>query len=227
VRRDFVANVSHELRTPLAALKAMAETLEAGAIDDPTAARDFTRRMIGEIDRLTELVEELLLISRLESGQPVIAPAIVSPVVLLDEARGRLGALVERAGLRLVVDSADRLPSVAADRERVAQVFANLVHNATKHTAAGGEIRISATRSGNSVAFAVRDTGEGIAESDLERIFERFYKSDRSRSDGGSGLGLSISKHIVEAHGGTIRAASAGTGGGTTFTFTLPVSTSR
>jgi signal transduction histidine kinase len=134
---------------------------------------------------------------------------------------------VQRAGLRLIVDAGDRLPSVAADRERVAQVFANLVHNATKHTAAGGEIRISAARSGNSVAFAVRDTGEGIAESDLERIFERFYKSDRSRSDGGSGLGLSISKHIVEAHGGTIRAASAGTGGGTTFTFTLPVPTSR
>ena len=227
VRRDFVANVSHELRTPLAALKAMAETLEAGAIDDPTAARDFTRRMIGEIDRLTQLVEELLLISRLESGQPVIAPSVVSPVVLLDEARDRLAALVQRAGLRLVVEGGDRLPSVAADRERVAQVFANLVHNATKHTAAGGEIRISATRTGDSVAFAVRDTGEGIAESDLERIFERFYKSDRSRSDGGSGLGLSISKHIVEAHGGTIRAGSAGMGGGTTFTFTLPVATSR
>ena len=227
VRRDFVANVSHELRTPLAALKAMAETLETGAIDDPNAARDFIRRMIGEIDRLTQLVEELLLISRLESGQPVIAPDAVSPADLLAEARDRLGALVQRAGLRLVVDSADRLPAVAADRERVAQVFANLVHNATKHTGPGGEIRISATRDGNAVVFAVRDTGDGIAESDLERIFERFYKGDRSRADGGSGLGLSISKHIVEAHGGTIRAASAGAGGGTTFTFTLPVSSRR
>jgi two-component system phosphate regulon sensor histidine kinase PhoR len=227
VRRDFVANVSHELRTPLAALKAMAETLEAGAIDEPTAAGDFIQRMIGEIDRLTELVEELLLISRLESGQPVIALGTVSPADLLEEARDRLGALVQRAGLRLVVDPADRLPAVAADRERVAQVFANLVHNATKHTGPGGEIRISATRDGNAVVFAVRDTGDGIAESDLERIFERFYKSDRSRADGGSGLGLSISKHIVEAHGGTIRAASAGPGGGTTFTFTLPVSKRR
>jgi two-component system phosphate regulon sensor histidine kinase PhoR len=227
VRRDFVANVSHELRTPLAALKAMAETLEAGAIDDPTAARDFVRRMIGEIQRLTELVEELLLISRLESGQPVIAPGVVSPADLLDDARDRLGALIQRAGLRLVVDVADRLPAVAADRERVAQVFANLVHNATKHTGRGGEIRISAARDGNAVAFAVRDTGAGIPESDLERIFERFYKGDRSRADGGSGLGLSISKHLVEAHGGTIRAASAGPGGGTTFTFTLPVSTTR
>jgi two-component system, OmpR family, phosphate regulon sensor histidine kinase PhoR len=227
VRRDFVANVSHELRTPLAALKAMAETLEAGAIDEPTAARDFVRRMIGEIDRLTELVEELLLISRLESGQPVIAPGAVAPADLLEEARDRLGALVQRAGLRLVVDPVDRLPTVAADRERVAQVFANLVHNATKHTAPGGEIRISATRDGGAVVFAVRDTGVGIPEAELERIFERFYKSDRSRADGGSGLGLSISKHLVEAHGGTIRAASGGPGGGTTFTFTLPVVTVR
>jgi two-component system phosphate regulon sensor histidine kinase PhoR len=227
VRRDFVANVSHELRTPLAGLKAMAETLAAGAIDDPAAARDFVRRMIGEIDRLTELVEELLLISRLESGQPVIATASVSPADLLEEARDRLGALVQRAGLRLIVGSADSLPPVVADRERVSQVFVNLVHNATKHTRPGGEIRISAARDGGAVAFAVRDTGDGIAQSELDRIFERFYKSDRSRADAGSGLGLSISKHIVEAHGGTIRAASAGPGGGTTFTFTLPVSTKR
>lgn len=227
MRRDFVANVSHELRTPLAALKAMAETLAAGAIDEPGAARDFVRRMIGEIDRLTELVEQLLLISRLESGQPVIAPASVSPADLVEEARDRLGALVQRAGLRLLVGPADGLPTVAADRERVSQVFANLVHNATKHTRPGGEIRISAARDGAAVAFAVRDTGDGIPQYELDRIFERFYKSDRSRADGGSGLGLSISKHIVEAHGGTIRAASAGPGGGTTFTFTLPVSTKR
>lgn len=223
VRRDFVANVSHELRTPLASLKAMAETLDSGAIDDPSAARDFVRRMIGEIDRLTELVEELLLISRLESGQPVIAPDAVSPAELLEQARDRLGALVQRAGLRLVVDPADRLPAVSADRERVSQVFANLVHNATKHTRPGGEIRLSATRNGSAVAFAVRDTGDGIRESELERVFERFYKGDHSRADAGSGLGLSISKHIVEAHGGTIGAASAGPEGGTTFTFTLPV----
>jgi two-component system phosphate regulon sensor histidine kinase PhoR len=227
VRRDFVANVSHELRTPLAGLKAMAETLAAGAIDEPAAARDFVRRMIGEVDRLTELVEELLLISRLESGQPVIATASVSPADLLEDAGDRLAALVQRAGLRLVIGSAGGLPTVAADRERVSQVLVNLVHNATKHTRPGGEIRISAARDGAAVAFAVRDTGDGIPQSELERIFERFYKGDRSRADGGSGLGLSISKHIVEAHGGTIQAASAGPGGGTTFTFTLPVSAKR
>jgi two-component system phosphate regulon sensor histidine kinase PhoR len=227
VRRDFVANVSHELRTPLASLKAMAETLQAGAIDEPEAARDFVRRMGTEIDDLARLVEELLLIGRLESGQPVVTPTVVPVAALLDGARERLGPLVERARLRLVVDPPERVPVVSADAERIGQVFANLVHNATKHTPSGGEIRLSATPDGRFVVFTVRDTGDGIVASDVDRIFERFYKSDRSRADGGSGLGLSIAKHIVEAHGGVIRAASAGPGRGATFTFTLPVAQFR
>jgi two-component system phosphate regulon sensor histidine kinase PhoR len=227
VRRDFVANVSHELRTPLASLKAMAETLESGGLDDPAAARDFIRRMQSEIDGLAELVEGLLLISRLESGQQVLAPAPSRPADLVGAAVRRLSPLVQRAGLRFVVDPEDRLPEVAADHDRIAQVFANLVHNATKHTPAGGEIRLSVSRVGDAVAFEVRDTGEGILAADIERIFERFYKSDRSRADGGTGLGLSIVKHIVEAHGGTIRASSAGPGRGASFTFTLPVSKGR
>ena len=223
VRSDFVANVSHELRTPLASLKAIAETLEAGALEDHDAARDFVRRMKEEIDGLTNIVEELLLISELESGQQVVSPAPTPAATLLASAAGRLAPLVERAGIRLIVDPAERLPSVLADRERVSRVFANLVHNATKHTPAGGEIHLAAARGDGHVAFTVRDTGEGIAGHDLDRIFERFYKADRSRADGGSGLGLSIAKHIVEAHGGTIRAASDGFGRGTTFTFTLRV----
>jgi two-component system phosphate regulon sensor histidine kinase PhoR len=227
VRRDFVANVSHELRTPLAALKAMAETLEAGAIDDSEAARDFVRRMRAEIDGLARLVEELLLIGRLESGQQVVSPTVVSAAALLDGARERLGPLAERAQVRLVVDRPERVPLVVADPERIGQVFANLVHNATKHTPAGGEIRLSAIPDGKAVVFSVRDTGDGIAASDLGRIFERFYKSDRSRADSGTGLGLSIAKHIVEAHGGVIGAASAGPGRGTTFTFTLPAADLR
>jgi len=227
VRRDFVANVSHELRTPLAALKAMAETLEAGAIDDSDAARDFVRRMRTEIDDLARLVEELLLIGRLESGQPVVAPTVVSPAALLDAARERLGPLAERAQVKLVVDRPERAPLVIADPERIGQVLANLVHNATKHTPSGGEIRVSAAPDGKVVVFSVRDTGDGIAAGDVDRIFERFYKSDRSRADGGSGLGLSIAKHIVEAHGGVIRAASSGPGRGATFTFTLPAAEAR
>jgi two-component system phosphate regulon sensor histidine kinase PhoR len=226
VRRDFVTNVSHELRTPIASLKAIAETLESGALDDREAAIDFIRRMHGEIDGLAELVEGLLLITRFESGQQVLALAPIAPADLLRTAARRLEPLVERAGLRLVVEVPDRLPAVAADRDRVAQVLANLVHNATKHTAKGGAVHLSARRADGAVAFAVRDTGEGIAPHELVRIFERFYKSDRSRAQGGSGLGLSISKHIVEAHGGTIHASSAGAGGAT-FTFTLPVAGPR
>jgi len=116
---------------------------------------------------------------------------------------------------------------VLADPERIGQVFANLVHNATKHTPTGGEIRLSAAPNGKVVLFTVRDTGDGIAAADVDRIFERFYKSDRSRADGGSGLGLSIAKHIVEAHGGVIRATSAGPGHGATFSFTLPAAPVR
>ncbi len=227
VRRDFVANVSHELRTPLASLKAMAETLEAGAIEDTDPARDFVRRMRTEIDDLARLVEELLLIGRLESGQPVVTPTVVSVEALLDAARERLGPLAERAKVKLVVDRPEPLPMVVADPERIGQVFANLIHNATKHTPAGGDIRLSAAPNGRVVVFTVRDTGDGIAAGDVDRIFERFYKSDRSRSDGGSGLGLSIAKHIVEAHGGAIHAASAGPGRGATFTFTLPLAERR
>jgi two-component system phosphate regulon sensor histidine kinase PhoR len=224
VRSDFVANVSHELRTPIASLQAIAETLESGGLDDREAAADFVRRMKDETLGLAALVEELLLIGKLESGQPVLTVASVTPAALLASAAGRLAPLAERAGLRLLVEPAERLPPVAADRDRISQVFANLVHNATRHTPAGGAIHLSAARGDEVVAFSVRDTGEGIAEPELTRIFERFYKADRSRADGGSGLGLSIAKHIVEAHGGTISATSGGLGRGATFTFTLRVS---
>ena len=221
--RDFVANVSHELRTPLAALKAMAETLEAGAIDDTTAARDFTRRMIGEIDRLTELVEELLLISRLESGQPVIAPGIVSPVVLLDEAKGRLSALVQRAGLRLVVDAGEPAASVAADRERVATGVREPRCTTPRSTPRGRrDPDLRDAKRGTAWRSRVRDTGRGIAESDLEHL-RAVLQSDRSRSDGGRALACR-SASTCRGTRGTIHAASAGAGGGTTFTFTLRLS---
>jgi two-component system phosphate regulon sensor histidine kinase PhoR len=223
VRRDFVANVSHELRTPLASLKAMVEALETGALDDPEAAADFVRRIRHEIDGLAELVEDLLVLGRVESGQDRLVIEPTPPADLLASAADRMRALVERAGIRLVVEARPGLPAVAADRDRVGQVFANLLHNATRHTGPGGEIRLRAAEADGTVAFEVRDTGDGIAADDLDRIFERFYKGDRSRASGGTGLGLSIARHIVEAHGGAIRAQSDGPGRGATFTFTLPV----
>ncbi len=222
VRRDFVANISHELRTPLASLKALVETLRDVALDDPPAARRFLDRAEAEVDALTQMVQELLELSRLESGQ---APLKVRPVgvaeVVVPPAE-RLRPQAERAGLKMSFDLPEDLPPVQADPERVAQVVVNLVHNAIKFTPPGGRIQVAARRAGDEVQVSVEDTGIGIPREDLERIFERFYKADRARSSGGTGLGLAIAKHVVQAHGGRIWAESV-EGRGSTFYFTLPV----
>jgi two-component system phosphate regulon sensor histidine kinase PhoR len=222
VRRDFVSNVSHELRTPLASLKALAETLEEGALEDPPAARRFLRQMDTEIDNLTQIVQELLELSRIESGRVPLQLEAVNPCKFLDRAIARMQLQAERAGLVLRLDCAEELPLVQVDAERILQVLTNLIHNAVKFTQPGGEIILSATAHENEVVVSVRDTGVGIAREDLERIFERFYKADRSRSGGGTGLGLSIARHLVESHSGRIWAESE-VGTGSTFYFTLPV----
>ena len=222
VRSDFVANVSHELRRPISSLKAMAEVLDEGAIDDPAAARDFVRRMQQEIDGLAQLTNELLALTRIESGAETFTLKTQSPAELLAECARRMGPLAARAQVALLVDPTDA-PEVRADAERVAQVLANLVHNAVKFTPPGGSVRLGAAREDGRVAFSVADSGVGIERRDLERVFERFYKADRSRSGGGTGLGLAIAKHIVQAHGGRIEARSDGPGRGATFRFTLPL----
>ena len=222
VRSDFVANVSHELRRPITSLKAMAEALEEGALDDPAVARDFVHRMHQEIDGLAQLTNELLSLTRIESGAETLTLSPQSPRDLLADCARRMGPLAARADVTLLVESGDA-PPVRADAERVAQVLANLVHNAVKFTPAGGAVRLSAQRDDGRVAFSVADTGVGIDRADLGRVFERFYKADRSRSGGGTGLGLAIAKHIVQAHGGNIEARSDGPGRGATFRFTLPL----
>ena len=223
VRSDFVANVSHELRTPLASLKAMAETLEEGALDDPPAARDFVGRMHREIDGLTQLVNELLTLTRIESGEEQLRLATVAPRDLASDAMRRMAALAARAGVELRAEVGAELPPVRADGERIAQVFANLIHNAVKFTPANGTVRVRAALAPGAVAFAVQDSGAGIAADEIDRVFERFYKGDRARAGGGTGLGLAIAKHIVQAHGGTLAVVSDGPGRGATFTFTLPL----
>jgi two-component system phosphate regulon sensor histidine kinase PhoR len=222
VRSDFVANVSHELRRPISSLKAMAEALEEGALDDAAVARDFVHRMQQEIDGLAQLTAELLTLTKIESGADTLTLALQAPADLLAECARRMGPLAARADVALLVEPGEA-PSVRADGERVAQVLANLVHNAVKFTPAGGSVRLSAAREDGHVAFSVADTGVGIERGDLERVFERFYKADRARSGGGTGLGLAIAKHIVQAHGGQIEAKSDGPGRGATFRFTLPV----
>lgn len=223
VRSDFVANVSHELRTPIASIKAMVETLESGALNDASAAPDFLARIHREVDDLAQLVTELLSLARIESGAEALDLRDTDPGELVRGAADRMRALAERAGVDLSVSASPRLPAIGVDREKIATVLTNLVHNAVKFTPAGGSVVLAATRTNGDVCLTVRDTGAGIDRDDLERIFERFYKSDTARSQEGTGLGLAIAKHIVLAHGGRIRAESEGPGRGATFRLTLPV----
>jgi two-component system phosphate regulon sensor histidine kinase PhoR len=222
VRRDFISNVSHELRTPLASLKALTETLRDGALEDPKAARRFLGRIETEVDALTQMASELLELTRIESGQVPLELKKVPAAGLLSSAADRMHAQAERAGLDLRLEPPQERTGVRADPSRLEQVLVNLIHNAIKFTPAGGEVALSARADGEFVRFAVRDTGAGIPQDDLERIFERFYKADRARSGGGTGLGLSISRHLVEAHGGRIWVEST-EGRGSTFFFTIPV----
>ena len=242
IRREFVSNVSHELRTPLASLRALADTLRDGALDDPPAARRFLDRMDGEVDSLTQMVSELLELSRIESGRVPIRLRSTSLGEVLLPALERLMPQFDRAGLTLAVEIPEDLPPALADVERVQQVITNLVHNALKFTPSGGTVTVTARLSDEKpdwlpgyvhetppastadrmLLVQVKDTGVGIPAHDLPRIFERFYKADRARSGGGTGLGLAIAKHIVQAHGGRISAASKERAG-STFSFTLPI----
>ncbi len=222
VRQDFVSNVSHELRTPLASLHALVETLRDGAIDDPPAAARFLDRMEVEVDALTQMVEELLELSRIESGQ---APLILGPLALSDvilPAVERLHPQAERAHVTFNVQIDDDLPPVLADRQRMQQVVTNLLHNAIKFSPGGGDVAIRAEAALPYVEVTVSDAGIGIPRDELTRVFERFYKTDRSRAFGGTGLGLAIAKHIVQAHGGEIWADSV-EGEWSEFHFTLLV----
>lgn len=222
VRRDFVSNVSHELRTPLASLKALTETLQQGALTDPPAAQRFLSQMDDEIDNLTQMVQELLELSRIESGKVPLQKKEITPFALIDPAVKRMTLQAQRSSLELLNASPETLPEIAVDSSRLQQVLVNLIHNAIKFTPPGGRIEVSAHAEEKFVIFSVQDSGIGIPPDDLARIFERFYKADRARTSGGTGLGLSICRHLVEAHGGKIWAESR-PGEGSTFFFSIPI----
>ena len=221
IRRDFVANVGHELRTPLSAIKSVVETLRDGAIEEPEIAREFLARAEDEVDRLVQMVQELLELSRIESGDIplVLEPASIES--LIADTVQRLRPLAERKGVELDFGVEAEIGNVNMDAGRIEHVLTNLVHNAIKFTPEGGSVRVSACIEGNDLAVRIHDTGIGIARGDLARIFERFYKVDQSRASRGSGLGLAVAKHAVEAHGGKLSAEST-TGAGSTFQFTIP-----
>jgi two-component system phosphate regulon sensor histidine kinase PhoR len=225
VRRQFVANVSHELRTPLSTIKLMVETLQ----DDPSDVAlvdDFLGRINAEIDSLTQMVRELLELSKLESGQ---APLQWTPVALdqlVTTVLQRLAPQADRGGVHLTADASLQLAlPLMGDVDRLESVLVNLIHNAIKFTPAGGAVTVGARRDGDEATIWVRDTGIGIAASDADRIFERFYKADKARASGGTGLGLAIAKHTIQAHGGRIWVESR-PGQGSTFLFSLPVAAS-
>ncbi len=220
VRRDFVANVSHELRSPLASIRAMAETLQDGAIHDQAVSLRFLEIIIGEVERLTRLLEDLLILSRSESQLPELAPFALDS--LLREVVERFQARADKSGVSLVADIASDI-LVSANRDQMEQVVVNLVDNGIKYTPAGGQVRVSTKLGRSGITVEVEDTGMGILSQDLPRLWERFYRTDRARSrqSGGTGLGLAIVKHIVENHGGTV-AVTSEYGIGSRFSFTLP-----
>ncbi|MBI4294629.1 MAG: HAMP domain-containing protein [Chloroflexi bacterium] len=222
VRRDFVANVSHELRTPLASIKALAETLREGAIDDPSLAKQFLARIDTETDKLTQMMQELSELSRIESGTSPLHKKPFDIAATVEQAVSRLKAQADRSDLSFSIDIASSLPQALGDRDRMEQVLVNLIHNAIKFTSPEGKIKVAAEAKDDGILVSVADTGVGIPAEDVPRIFERFYKVDRARTGGGTGLGLAIAKHIVEAHGGKIWVESV-LGKGSTFRFTLPV----
>jgi len=223
-RRDFVANVSHELRTPVAALKALVETLEQGAIEDPVEGPAFLHRMHVEVDGLAQLVSELLDLARAEAGRLDLQLTPCRADELVREAVERIRPTAKRAELEveLAIEPGPAL-WVCADSRRIGQVLSNLLGNAVKFTPAAGHIRAGASQAGQHVQLWVADTGVGIEPQQLERVFERFYKTDPARAAGtGTGLGLAIAKHLVLAHGGHIWAESRGPGQGATFRVELP-----
>jgi len=222
VRRDFISNISHELRTPLASLKALTETLRSGALEDPKASTRFLLQIEKEVDSLSQMVSELLELSRIESGKVPLKLQDVSPCVLINTAVERLALQAQRENLSITVLCENDLPPVFADPIRIEQVLMNLLHNAIKFTESGGKITLQANQDGNFIVFSIADTGIGIPADDLPRIFERFYKTDPSRRKGGTGLGLAIARKLVEAHHGNIWAEST-EGEGSTFYFSLPI----
>jgi len=235
-RRDFIANVSHELRTPLTSIQGYAETLLDSTPDNVAPTREFLEIIRKNSSRMSRLTEDLLTLARVESGETRFDMESVPPAELLHDAEESFREIARTHGIDLQIqdiqiqDSSplhdapiQNLRSVLADREAIHQVFSNLIDNALKYGASGGRIVLGARAVPHAVEFYVRDFGAGIASEHLPRLFERFYRVDkaRSRESGGTGLGLAIAKHIMLAHGGSIRAESD-LAHGSTFLFTLP-----
>ncbi|MGB8954977.1 MAG: ATP-binding protein [Tumebacillaceae bacterium] len=223
MRSEFVANVSHELRTPITAVKGFSETLLDGAMNDPELTKQFLQIIHDESERLKRLVNDLLELSKIESGHVVFKHVQTDLVQLIERTVAKYRHEAESAGLALRTELPGRPVGFEGDADRVAQVLINLVGNAIAYTPAGGEVAVSVEETEEHAVMIVRDTGIGIPQEDLPRLFERFYRVDkaRARRSGGTGLGLAIVKHIVEGHGGKVTVEST-VGDGSTFRVYLP-----
>jgi two-component system, OmpR family, phosphate regulon sensor histidine kinase PhoR len=226
MRRHFVGNISHELRTPLSGIKALVETLQDGALDDRPVALDFLNKINLEVDSLTQMVNELIELSRLETGKADLKREPLNLNLLLKQLIDYIAPQAKRKNITLTGNFLDGLPPLNADKERLRQAVINILHNAVKFTPEGGKITLSTRVVDGEAVVDVTDTGIGISAEDLPHIFERFFKADKSRAGEGSGLGLAIARHIVHAHGGEIRVQSQ-EGQGSTFSFTLPLPASK
>jgi two-component system phosphate regulon sensor histidine kinase PhoR len=229
-RRDFIANVSHELRTPLTSIQGYTETLLDTIHDDSAPTREFLEIIRKNTVRMARLTEDLLTLARVESGETRFETEPVPPVELLHDAEESFREIARGHGVDLQImdshngsGSVESLPQVLADREAIHQVFSNLIDNAMKYGRGGGRVELGARAAQRGIEFYVKDFGGGISSEHLPRLFERFYRVDkaRSRESGGTGLGLAIAKHIMRAHGGSIRAESE-LNHGSVFLFTLP-----
>jgi len=224
VRRDFIANVSHEFRTPLTAIQGFAETLIAGALDDPQNRVRFLNIILEHARRLARLTEDLLKLSQMDADRLELEIRPVKVAQLVESCYETARHRAAEKELNLALDVSDHLPDVAGDARRLQEVLQNLLDNAIQYTLPGGKIVLTADLKNEEVIFTVADTGIGIPTADQPRIFERFYRVDaaRSREAGGTGLGLAIAKHLIEAQGGRIWVESE-IGVGSKFHFSAPV----
>ncbi len=224
IRQEFVANVSHELRTPLTSIQGFVETLLGGALEDPKHNREFLETISEHTARLTHLIEDILDLSAIEAKRVEYHLEPVSTKEVVDRLMKGLAPTAKSRGVFLVNEIKENTPKVRADKEKLAQIFMNLLDNGIKFNKPQGRVEVSAEALGAMLQITVRDTGLGVPEADLPRVFERFYRVDkaRSREMGGTGLGLSIVKHLVEAHQGTVRVESQ-VDTGSAFILTLPL----
>ena len=222
MRRELIGDITHELRTPLTAVKGYLEGLMDGVL---TAEPETYQQIHTEINRLQRLVNDLQELSKVESGALKLEFSSVSPSIIIGTIQKNFEHQFEEKNLKLVLDIESNLPNITVDKDRIIQVLINLVGNALQYTPSGGKVQIKVQREKSNLLFSVSDTGIGISPEQLPNIFNRFYRTDKSRAraSGGSGIGLTIAKALVKAHHGQIWAESNGEGKGSTFSFLIPI----